>query len=223
LKDVFELYLNIAYNNIFNKVFLKTKNKNRNFSEVSEMKVEVIWLGRGGQGAVTASRILAKAFLIENKFCQSIVFFGAERRGAPVRAFNRISDHQIKEHHFVYKADAMVIFDENLIEQTTDIKNLKEGGTLVINAIDDPRKRFPFLKRYKVAYVNATQIALDLNLKIAGFAVINTAMLGAISKALGMPNIESIKKAIEDYWPDARGVANAKAAQRAYDELKIVE
>lgn len=187
------------------------------------MYYEVIWVGRGGQGAVTASRILAKALNKENIWAQAIVFFGAERRGAPVYAYNRISDRAIKYHHFVTNADIIIIFEPSLIEATNVLERSRKNATIIINSAEKLIDTHEELRQYRLAVVDATSIALRLDLRVAGIPVVNTSMIGAFAKALGFPSINSIKEVIKEVWAGKIGDLNAKAAERAYQETKIME
>lgn len=187
------------------------------------MYYEVIWVGRGGQGAVTASRILAKALNKENIWSQAIVFFGAERRGAPVYAYNRISDKAIKYHHFVTKADVIIIFEPSLIELTNVLDRGRENALVILNSAGKQIERDSKLNKFRLAVVDATSIALQLNLRVAGIPVINTAMVGAFAKALGFPSIDSVKTVINEVWSGKIGELNAKAAEKAYQETKIIK
>lgn len=185
-------------------------------------------MGRGGQGVVFASRLLVEALILEDRFAQSIIFFGAERRGAPVRAYNRISDAQIKYHHFVHNPDVVVVFSRELLGVVNILDELKDGGLLVINTPNIEALK-PYLnmnsnKKIKIGGCDATQIALDLNLEVAGLVIPNTAMLGAFSKLVGMPSIDSLVKAIENKWKDRPKLANvnAEAARRGYNEARML-
>ncbi len=95
---------------------------------------EIRWHGRGGQGAKTASQILAQINLREGKFVQSFPEFGPERSGAPMRAYNRISDEEIRVHSAVYSPDIAVVVDETLLEAERPWEGLPDGGTLVVNS-----------------------------------------------------------------------------------------
>jgi len=92
--------------------------------------IEIRIHGRGGQGAVIASEVLASAFFKEGKFVQAFPAFGAERRGAPVAAFARVDDQPIRIRHFIYEPDHIIILDPTLIESTQVDSGLKEGGGL---------------------------------------------------------------------------------------------
>ena len=95
--------------------------------------IEVRFHGRGGQGAVTAAEILAKAAFEDGKYCQAFPFFGVERRGAPVMAFTRIDDQPIRRRYQVYKPDYVVVLDDGLLEVVDVFSGLKEGGKIIIN------------------------------------------------------------------------------------------
>ncbi len=96
--------------------------------------IEVSFHGRGGQGAVTAARLLAEAAFIEGKYCQAFPFFGAERRGAPVVAFTRINDKPIRVRSEVYNPDYVVIFDPTILESVDITKGLKPSSLVILNS-----------------------------------------------------------------------------------------
>ena len=99
--------------------------------------IEIRFHGRGGQGAVTAAEILAKAAFEDGKYCQAFPFFGAERKGAPVMAFTRISDKPIKKRYQVYNPDYVIVLDETLLEAVDVLSGLKEEGKVIINSNND--------------------------------------------------------------------------------------
>ena len=101
--------------------------------------IEIRIHGRGGQGAVIASEVLASAFFKEGKFVQAFPAFGVERRGAPVMAFTRVDDQPIRIRHFIYEPDHIIILDPTLIESTQVDSGLKENGWIVINTDRPPR------------------------------------------------------------------------------------
>jgi len=184
---------------------------------------EVSWLGRGGQGAVTASRLLAKALVEEGLWAQSIVFFGAERRGAPVYAYTRISDKPIKYHHFVYKPDIAIVFESSLLKITNILQQVKPNATIILNHHTHVLNSDIDLSGYKVGIVDATGIAINLNLRVAGIPVVNTAMLGAFAKVMKFPTVNTIMKIIRESWPSKIGELNAEAAKLAYEKTEIIE
>lgn len=186
------------------------------------MLYEILFYGRGGQGAVTASHILVQAAIYENKHGQGFPFFGAERRGAPVTAYARISDKPILRRGVFSKADLVVVFDRRLI-QLGLLKRvvIKDNGILVVNtrSAEISREYINAESKVHVYTVDATKIAEDLGLVVAGWPVVNTAMLGAIVRALPVVSIRSVEKAIIEYFGPKIGESNREAASRAYKEL----
>jgi len=175
---------------------------------------EIRFHGRGGQGAVTAANILAMAAFKEGYHAQSFPFFGVERRGAPVLAFTRIDNKPIDIRMNVYSPDAVVVLDPSLLEVVNVTEGLKENGTIVINTSKKPSDYdFP----YKVATVDATSIALSHKLGSPTSPIVNTAILGAYSKALGNISMENISQAIKERAP-VKQEENAKAAEEAYEK-----
>ncbi|MHA2405558.1 MAG: 2-oxoacid:acceptor oxidoreductase family protein [Candidatus Hermodarchaeia archaeon] len=184
---------------------------------------EIRFHGRGGQGSVTGAKILGDATRMEKKHFQAFAHYGAERRGAPVMAFTRIADETIRLHSYIYEPEAVVILDETLIDNPTVQKGVKNGTFMIINSPRQPQDFTPEMK-VKISTVDATKIALDEGILVAGIAVVNTIMLGAVARATGIVTIESVKKAIRkglSGLPDKVIETNVEAAQRAYDELKM--
>lgn len=173
--------------------------------------------GRGGQGAVTAAELLAHAAHMEGKYVQAFPYFGAERRGAPVKAFARISDSPILLHSQVYTPDYVVVLDPQLYKIIDVTEGLKKDGIVVLNTTKRPDS-FNF-KEWRVATVDATGIALELGLRVAGLPVVNTSILGAFSGATGEIQLESVLKVIKENWRGSAGEKNARAAELAYERL----
>lgn len=182
--------------------------------------IEIRFHGRGGQGAVKGSDILAMAAFFEGKEVQSFPFFGVERRGAPVTAFTRISDSEIRIHCYIYDPDILVVLDPTLIHAVPLTQGLKPDGKIIINTTRTPESfSFPGTERPHVFTVDCTSIATEFGLGSAQSPIVNTTILGAVAKATGLVHIESIKKAIQEKIP-FKPEQNIKAAQKAYDQLK---
>ena len=177
--------------------------------------------GRGGQGGVTLAELIARAAYKEGKWVQAFPYFGAERRGAPVKAFARISDEPILVRSQIYNPDYIIVLDESLLDVANVTEGLKENGTIIINTTLRPEE--VNISGYKIATVDATGIALELDLLVAGLPVVNTAMAGAFAKATGEITIESVVEAIKEEWKGAAGEKNAKAAILAYERLSLME
>jgi len=175
--------------------------------------IEVRFHGRGGQGAVTAARLLAEAAFHEGKHCQAFSSFGAERRGAPVVAFTRIDSRPIRIRTEVYEPNHVVVLDPTLLEAVNITAGLKRGGIIVVNAKGVPGE----LKAGKFATVDATAIALEF----LGAPITNTAMLGAFAKATKLVSLNSVVKAIEGYFGEKLAEKNAAAVRAAYERTAM--
>ena len=176
--------------------------------------VELRLHGRGGQGIVTASEMLVEAASIEGFFGQSIPSFGAERRGAPVIASARISDEPIRRHCQVYTPDFIVLFDPLFLAKKEVTSGLKENGSIIVNSKQEPK-----IDCFKVYYVDASGIALRNGLMVAGWAVVNTAMLGAIARVIGKISRDAVEKVVRMRWGGDLGTRNIEAALQAYEEV----
>jgi 2-oxoacid:acceptor oxidoreductase gamma subunit (pyruvate/2-ketoisovalerate family) len=180
--------------------------------------VEIKFLGRGGQGAVTAANVVVQAAFKENKFGLAYPSFGAERRGAILNAYARISDSYINVHQNIYEPDVVVVLDKKIIQMTNILEGLKSNGIVIINTDSIPDLSFDPNFNGKLFIVDARRICLDLNLIVSGWPVVNTAMLGAFSKATSLIKIDNIIQVIKENWKGEIGEKNAKACLRAYDE-----
>ena len=176
---------------------------------------QVRWHGRGGQGAVTAARVLGMAAsLQENCFAQSFPAFGVERRGAPVAAFTKIDSSPILDRSQVYEPDVVVVLDPRLLQSIDVSAGLKTGGQIVINCERLPAG-LPDVGRFDCVTVNATKIALDT----LGRPIVSTAMAGALCAVFRVVALDSIKKAIAGTLPANQVESNIRAAETAYHEV----
>ncbi|HEY0196643.1 MAG TPA: pyruvate synthase subunit PorC [Methanobacterium sp.] len=174
--------------------------------------IEIRFHGRGGQGAVTAAEILAKAAFEDGKYCQAFPFFGAERKGAPVMAFSRIADNPIRRRYQVYNPDYVVVLDETLLEAVDVLSGLKENGKVIINSNND----VDLGKDVESHNIDATGIALE----VLGVPIVNTVMLGAFAGITCVVSVDSIEKVTKETFPGKIGEKNAKAIQIAYEKIK---
>ncbi len=181
--------------------------------------ISVRFHGRGGQGAVIASEILASAIFKEGRFVQAFPAFGVERRGAPVAAFLRISDTPIRLRCQIEHPDHLVILDPTLIKVVDVVGGLREGGLILINSEHAPEHFKEFIEGgFRVACVNAGLIAARHSLGSRTTPIVNTAILGAFSKATGLVTLESVATAISEGVPVKAG-ANVSAAREAFDSV----
>jgi 2-oxoacid:acceptor oxidoreductase gamma subunit (pyruvate/2-ketoisovalerate family) len=179
---------------------------------------EFRWHGRGGQGAWTASELLARAAIHEGKYIQSFPEFGPERMGAPVKAYTRISEEPIRLHSAVYHPNLAIVMDPTLLATVPVTEGLGEDGILILNTTNDSKTMKSKLKMTQgtVWTVSATEIAL----RILGRAITNTAMLGVVARATGIVEMESIEKAVNDRFPEQLAEKNIGVIKEAYKEAK---
>ncbi len=180
--------------------------------------LEIRWHGRGGQGAVTSVELLAISAIEQGKYAQGFPSFGPERRGAPVMAFNRVDDKQIKIRSGIYHPDVVVVLDESLVALVDVAEGLKPEGILLVNttkSIEALKKNIRF--EGKIATCDATGIAW----KELGVPITNTTMLGALLKVTGIVRFESLDNPIKQRFGRI-APKNMSAAKSAYDQVKII-
>lgn len=178
--------------------------------------------GRGGQGAVIASKLLATALFLEGKSVQSFPAFGVERRGAPVTAFLRTSDGPILLRCEITKPDGLIVLDPTLIAAVDVAAGLKDGGSILVNAEGGP-ETFPKLAdRFRVGTVDASAVAREAGLGSKNQPIVNTAILGAFAVFSGIVSLDSVCKAIESEVP-FKTADNVAAARAAAKVLRISE
>ena len=182
--------------------------------------IEIRTHGRGGQGAVVASEILADAFFREGKFVQAFPAFGVERRGAPVVSFTRVSDREIRERCEIYEPDHLIVLDPILIDTVNVTAGLKEGGWIVINTNRDAA-RSELLKKFRIATVDANTIALKYGLGSRSAPIVNTAIVGAFAGATKLVGLKAVLDAIEEFVP-LRKENNRQAAEEAFNGVVFV-
>ena len=180
--------------------------------------LEIRWHGRGGQGAWTASELLARAAIYEGKYVQSFPEFGPERMGAPVAAFTRINDEPIKIHCAVYNPDVVAVLDSTLLKTVPVAEGLSEEGIIIVNSKESQAEVRKMLKtdRGKVWTVSATEIAI----KILGMPITNTAMLGAVARVTGIVRLGSIEKIVKERFRKDVAEKNFAVVKEAYEEAK---
>ncbi len=184
--------------------------------------IEIRWHGRGGQGAVMASRIVAKAAFLEGKWSQAFPFFGAERRGAPVMAFTRISKQPVRLRSQIYEPDILVMLDPMFLSLEVAWRGVTPKTIVVANTPEDPDKIFLPKRVKKLAVVNATGISIDLGLEVAGLPVPNSAMVGALVKATNVIKLERAEESVSTMLKRLRET-NLKALRKAYEQTEIID
>lgn len=185
--------------------------------------IEVRWHGRGGQGAKTASQFLGEAALDTGKYIQSFPEYGPERAGAPMRAYNRISDEPIYIHSSVTDPDIVVVIDPTLIKAVDVIEGLGEKGALLVNTDRSPEdiRKALNLTKVKIGTVDATKIALE-TLKMP---IPNMPMLGALLKVSSLVSVADLSKKVKAKFlkkiGEEKTKANLEGIKRAYNEVKV--
>lgn len=183
---------------------------------------EIRWHGRGGQGVVTAGKMLAEVALHSGQYFQAFPDYGPERAGAPIRAFTRLSAGPIHKHCQIEKPDIVMVLDPTLLDAVDVTEGLKDDGILVVNTDRSPktvRDKVGF-RTGKVFTVDATRIALET----LGREITNTPMLGAFVKATGILTVEELTAQTRKQFGDKFGKAvverNVEAITRAADEAQ---
>ena len=180
---------------------------------------EIRFHGRGGQGTVVASILLAKAFFSAGYYVQTFPAFGVERRGAPVEAYLRLDKTKILIRCNVYTPDHVMVQDVKLLENVNVTGGLKQGGWILLNT-PHPSKNLEAFSGFRLACVDATGIAVQNQLGTRTHPIINTAMIGAFARLMEMPPLDTISKAIrEDIH--SRPAQNIQACQDAYENVQI--
>jgi 2-oxoacid:acceptor oxidoreductase gamma subunit (pyruvate/2-ketoisovalerate family) len=181
--------------------------------------IDLRFHGRGGQGAWTASILLARAAITEGKHAQSFPFFGPERSGAPVEAFARISNEEIELHSKVYEPDFVVVIDPTLLAQVPDtiVAGTDKKTKLIVNTREDGKAMAKTLGFQGEVW---TLAATDLAREIIGRPIANTAMLGALVRATNLVKLESLFTEVVNQFGERIGERNATVIQRAHDEVE---
>lgn len=170
--------------------------------------------GRGGQGAVIASKVLAVALFREGRWVQSFPAFGVERRGAPVTAFLRVDDAPVRLRCEITAPDDLIVLDPTLIDAIDVTGGLKPGGGILINSARPPADYPALMDRFRVATVDAGAIAAARGIGTRSQPIVNTAILGAFARWSGLVSLDALCAAIEEEVP-TRPDANIEAAREA--------
>ena len=184
---------------------------------------EIRWHGRGGQGTVTAAKVLADACLSGGRHVQAFPEYGPERAGAPLRAYNRVSSKELRMHCPVLNPDVVAVVDATLLDSINIAEGSKEGTVFIVNTTKDPadiRQKVGATAGQKVITVDATKIAIDC----FGRALPNSPMLGALCKATGLITLdhllEDVKNSFGKKFSQKVIDGNLDATRRGYEEVK---
>ena len=190
-----------------------------------EKLTEIRWHGRGGQGAITASKLLATAAGEMDYYVQAFPEYGAERMGAPVQSFNRISKDPIELHCQIKSPGFVLVLDETLLKSIDVTEGIKEDGTIIINTPKNSEEIKDLIKtdnkNIKVYTVDATKISIDT----LGKPIPNTPIIGALVKIIGFLEIEPLLKAIRvillKKFNEKTTEGNLNAIMKAYGKVKF--
>jgi pyruvate ferredoxin oxidoreductase gamma subunit len=182
---------------------------------------EIRWHGRGGQGAITAAKILAQAAHLEGyQGTTAAPSFGAERRGVPISASTRISPQTVLVVSQIEEPDVVVVLDQTLLKYQEVTSGLVTGGWLIVNSWHHP-KELDIRGDFNIATADATRVCLNLRLIVAGLTVVNTAILGAFARATKLVGMASIEKVIRERFPNNAVDINLAAIAQTYDITKL--
>ncbi|MFW9949158.1 MAG: 2-oxoacid:acceptor oxidoreductase family protein [Candidatus Thorarchaeota archaeon] len=185
--------------------------------------IEITFHGRGGQTAITASQLLAEmAFEKGFKDTIAIPIIGAERRGAPIQAFTKLSkDKPIKTYDSVVNPDYILVFDISLLNIPRIKETIKSGVVLIANS-SKPFDTKKFGDGIKLYLVDATGICIKRGFMHASGPILNIPMLGAFGKVTGYYDLNVMEKVIKKEFGEARLSKNMNVAKDAYDNVKEV-
>lgn len=185
--------------------------------------IEIRWHGRGGQGTVTAAKVLADACLSGGRYVQAFPEYGPERSGAPLRAYNRVSNKELRMHCPVLNPELVVVADATLLDGINVTEGAKEDATFIVNTAKEPsdiRAKLKLNPKQKVYTVDATKIAVES----FGRALPNSSLLGAVCKVTSVVTldslIEDVKKSFGKKFSQKIIDGNIEATKRGYQEVK---
>lgn len=174
--------------------------------------IEIRLHSRGGQGGVTAAKMLAYAAFLDGKEATATPMYGAERRGAAVVSYIRIDDNPIRIYSQVKNPDLVIVLDSSVMETVNVLEGIKPDGKVLINSATPLE-----IEGHETFHIDLTGIALSLEMTLAGNPILNTPLLGALAK-YGLVSRESVRKVIAETFKDER---NVTAAMQAFEELKL--
>jgi len=190
-------------------------------SSLNTRLYEIRWHGRGGQGAITAAKIVAQAAYLEGyQGTTAAPSFGAERRGVPISASTRISPQTVMVVSQVEEPDVVVVLDHTLLKYQEVTSGLVRKGWLIVNSWRHP-KELDIRGDFNIATADATRVCSNLRLIVAGLTVVNTAILGAFVRATKVVGMASIEKVIRERFPNNAVDINLAAIAQTYEITKL--
>ena len=190
-------------------------------SSLDNKPLEIRWHGRGGQGAITAAKIIAQAAYAKGfKGVTAAPSFGAERRGAPVSASTRISSEPVLVVSQVERPAIVVVLDHTLLKYPDVTQGLGKNGWLILNSPLSPRE-LGLKGDFNIATADATKVCQDLELIVAGLVIVNTAILGALVRATKIVDIQTLEKVIRERFSHNTVDINLAAINKTYEITKV--
>jgi 2-oxoacid:acceptor oxidoreductase gamma subunit (pyruvate/2-ketoisovalerate family) len=183
--------------------------------------IEIVFYGRGGQGAVTASQVLAMAAFKEGKYSQAFPTFGPDRRGAPVKAYARVDERAIVDRNPIVAADYVIVLDPNLFKMSNPLSSLKESGCAILNSEKSPEAILKEIDREKtrVFSIDASMISEKVYGEIS-IPITNIAMLAAFASVSRIIRLDSIQETLKQFF-SGEGLEKAKkSAQMAFEKME---
>jgi len=185
--------------------------------------VEIRWHGRGGQGTVTAVKVFADACLSGGRHVQAFPEYGPERAGAPLRAFNRVSDRPLRLHCPVTKPNIVVVVDATLLDSVKITDGTPDDAAFIINTSKDPkviREKIQAKATQKIFTVDATKISIET----IGRPMPNATLVGTVTKVSGLLSLDDVlvdvKKSFGEKFPQKIIDGNLESTRRGYEEVK---
>ncbi len=195
---------------------------------MSELElIKIVLLGRGGMGIVTACEIIAEAAYLSGNFIDVHAYpsFGAERRGAPVQAYVKLSRHEkVYDRAQIENPNILIVFDDSVLTQV-DVTSLEDRGIFIVNSDKNPEyfvKKFNLSSNKRVIVANISRLSLEKNLTIDGNPVINTPILGLLSKALPELELKNLKNVVLNRMGEQLGNINFDLIEQGFNMAKLL-
>ena len=189
--------------------------------------IKIVLLGRGGMGIVTACEIIAEAAYLSGNFIDVHAYpsFGAERRGAPVQAFVKLSRREkVYDRAQIENPDILIVFDDSVLTQE-DVDSIEDQGIFIANSDKNPEyfvEKFNLSSKIRVLVANISNLSLEKNLTIDGNPVINTPILGLLSKALPELQLKNLKNVVVNKMGEQLGNLNFDLIEQGFKMAKIL-
>ncbi|MHA1471880.1 MAG: 2-oxoacid:acceptor oxidoreductase family protein [Promethearchaeota archaeon] len=189
--------------------------------------IKIVLLGRGGMGIVTACEIIAEAAYLSGNFIDVHAYpsFGAERRGAPIQAYVKLSmNEKIFDRTQIENPDILIAFDDSVLTQE-NVDSLEDKGIFIVNSDKNPEdfvEKFNLSSEVKIIIADISNLALEKNLTIDGNPVINTPILGLLSKALPELQLKNLKEVVLNRMGEQLGNLNFDLIEQGFKMAKLL-